>query len=971
MIHAAYPQPLLPPGTPLPRSRPVNTSSATSRESNALRASILDTALELGIGNNSLVTAWMFDNSLQEEEEDEARRSPVTNTAAGKGSSSDHWAYNSTNATSPRGIPSPSLAKPPHFPQQGPRSPPVRPSNGMAAPPKPSTDTESPYLASPASARSPALPSFPSQCETPIPPHPETPKKLRKKNRGDGYESDGGYMSEVSRKSAKKQSKAKLKEQKDEERARKKSFGIASTKAAAEDALEAARSKSPFKSKSKKKRGSTDGWAGYDTDAGYISAGSNLKKPKRSFFNLSLKSSRGNLKETPVPSVPPVPTHKDSLTSPAPGRFTGSLADTLSLTGRSPDSPVPVTPSASHSPSIAAQPSRQPHEQSAGPLPSIAPIQPMSFENFTASPNLPSSFDQPIRQPTKERSSLSSESSTSQGSRRLVHFRSREHNRQPTESFTPNGKDSARNSNFSSSNGHGGTWSVSGPGLSGLQSAKSSPPWQTPVGSPAQSPKLSRRFSISSNATGTSALKAPPVSISYPLTRAGSPVPPLTPISPLNIIKRDAPALAPLDVEAARARPPSPNPLTPDSPYVVLFQTGGILPSGDQHSGEDMPVPPSATISEAPSPPPEPAPVDPAGPRSLASPPPTHGRRSPSPMLGRRLASGPVVDELEAPLPSPNVLAYYDIPPPTPPPSGPLPNVPRPSSPPPPPSHLRAKVLERQRTGADIAVSGAVSRSPTLQRGREPPFPSRPLTSPMSPPAGIPGAGVGLEARARSIPARYTVFPMDEQFMRPMEVAKVPGEQWDHSKVTIIPPRSAVPPPAAPPPVAPPPPPPIEEEEEEVRLAYHDDERDSWASRHSSPDHDSGDEALRDVLDRLMDPGAEDADAEPAHALPTRRSFGELRDKHESFSIDDYYSARDTTYTWDDGATGRGARESRWSGSIYSRMSILDADESEATRDRFVKRVEAMMARKEKEVVPPVPKIPEGLVGATSRWGKF
>jgi hypothetical protein len=43
---------------------------ASSRNSNALRASILHTALELGIGTNSVVTDWMFSNPLMEEPED-------------------------------------------------------------------------------------------------------------------------------------------------------------------------------------------------------------------------------------------------------------------------------------------------------------------------------------------------------------------------------------------------------------------------------------------------------------------------------------------------------------------------------------------------------------------------------------------------------------------------------------------------------------------------------------------------------------------------------------------------------------------------------------------------------------------------------------------------------------------------------------------------------------------------------------
>jgi hypothetical protein len=68
------------PQSGLPRPRPARAAKwsspsslsnlASSRNSNALRASILDTALELGIGTNSLVTDWMFNNPLLEEPDD-------------------------------------------------------------------------------------------------------------------------------------------------------------------------------------------------------------------------------------------------------------------------------------------------------------------------------------------------------------------------------------------------------------------------------------------------------------------------------------------------------------------------------------------------------------------------------------------------------------------------------------------------------------------------------------------------------------------------------------------------------------------------------------------------------------------------------------------------------------------------------------------------------------------------------------
>jgi hypothetical protein len=55
------------------RTRPVVEivgASPTSRESNALRASVLETALLLGVGSSNTVTDWMF-NPLQEEEDEE------------------------------------------------------------------------------------------------------------------------------------------------------------------------------------------------------------------------------------------------------------------------------------------------------------------------------------------------------------------------------------------------------------------------------------------------------------------------------------------------------------------------------------------------------------------------------------------------------------------------------------------------------------------------------------------------------------------------------------------------------------------------------------------------------------------------------------------------------------------------------------------------------------------------------------
>ncbi|KAJ3523862.1 hypothetical protein NMY22_g11251 [Coprinellus aureogranulatus] len=51
------------------RPRPNKVGASGPRESNALRASVFDVAMELGITNNNLVAEWMFNNAVQEEDE--------------------------------------------------------------------------------------------------------------------------------------------------------------------------------------------------------------------------------------------------------------------------------------------------------------------------------------------------------------------------------------------------------------------------------------------------------------------------------------------------------------------------------------------------------------------------------------------------------------------------------------------------------------------------------------------------------------------------------------------------------------------------------------------------------------------------------------------------------------------------------------------------------------------------------------
>lgn len=55
------------------------------------------------------------------------------------------------------------------------------------------------------------------------------------------------------------------------------------------------------------------------------------------------------------------------------------------------------------------------------------------------------------------------------------------------------------------------------------------------------------------------------------------------------------------------------------------------------------------------------------------------------------------------------------------------------------------------------------------------------------------------------------------------------------------------------------------------------------------------------------------------------------------------------------------SRFSRYS-AVQSVYSVLDGEKSEEARERFVRRVTAMYGQGGREVVPPMPKLPEGLM---------
>ncbi|KAL1742975.1 hypothetical protein HDZ31DRAFT_41994 [Schizophyllum fasciatum] len=293
--------------------RPPSTSAdAASRDSNLVRASILDAAMDLGFGSNATVAKWMFENQLEEEEE-EAISSPVAvNSPASEDSTS----------ASAGAFTTPSTSLSDHSYAMFPRSADTFHPRPMAQDP----------------------PRLPSMAESESAPNNVTfapavpPNKLRKKARGDGYESDGGYVSEAGRrrkastkssdKKEAREAKKELREAKKEERKKKaapKADDSGYHTGYETDRASTATRKSGKSLKSKKSKQKVAD-AGYETDDGYISAGGSLKPKKSRFFKL------GKNKEpmpqpqpqvmTPEPVRPPMPL-------PIAQRFATTLQDSV------------------------------------------------------------------------------------------------------------------------------------------------------------------------------------------------------------------------------------------------------------------------------------------------------------------------------------------------------------------------------------------------------------------------------------------------------------------------------------------------------------------------------------------------------------------------------------------------------------------------------------------------------------------
>ncbi|GLB42814.1 hypothetical protein LshimejAT787_1202630 [Lyophyllum shimeji] len=933
----AFPRHQAPPPRPAPPSgsstSPTSGSTSSNRDSNALRASVLDAALQLGIGTNSTVANWMFNNALPEEAEENQSSPALT---YGSSATSEESSFSARFA-------SPSSSHTPSNPKSAHNLAPVPeghihfdPSIDIPVRPPTRTGTGEPQ-------------GFPDIPEIPVPPpRPVTPVrgKLRKK-RGDGYESDGGYMSDVGKKKkdkdkkksggvkdgtetvhaeTEKEAKKRAKEEKlqekrekEEERKRKKSMSKAAKKGQVEDkdgyttgyetdgtpAKGIKSSKKPSKSKAV-------GDAGYETDSGYLSSTSTKSKKSR-FFRLGSKQSKQDQEE--VPAMPTAVIPMEPVPLPIALKFATTLGPppasaTASSNNISPTSTDPELQNLSMtSPAVTA---------SSAPTPTAAD-----------SPTSPTAVTSNTRESfgSVESGASASASSSASHKRRGIQF-------------------------FAQDSAHG-----QGSGSYSTINSASRVPLPPSAATSPTSPSSKTRPPISLPLTHTTSLS--PSLGAYPsttITPTGSsskpPSPSSTVISPSTLSSPTVPT----------SRNPSPVPRT------QFLQATTPSPSPN----------PSGTSSPQPRPRPRFPPTDGFSPRLTPKPSPSPSVRSPSPFLrspsrqgqreGRpdltiipstsfivpspRASPGPGL-----PSPNKNVFAYYDIPPPSPPPAGPLPSVP----------HARqdhgSSSIARSRTPEQDLFAQPI---PSIQRGREPPFPARPVL-PSGAAPGSSSSGSGLEARVK-VPRYRELYGLALPLPKGRDHRASWRDAHEHAQ--------------------------DENEEVEVAVVEPSEAGNGWEDVGYDRDEeydeeaDADEEEMRDVLERFEEArvsggGERRRQGGAGRALGRNQSSEALRsrlhadrggngdasdsDYHDRYSDEaEEEDVRRKLSTSTEMEEGGGDRNSRWSGSIYSRVSVLDPEESEEARQRFVKRVEAMYGdggREKSDVVPPVPKIPDAFVG--------
>ena len=454
----------------------------------------------------------------------------------------------------------------------------------------------------------------------------------------------------------------------------------------------------------------------------------------------------------------------------------------------------------------------------------------------------------------------------------------------------------------------------------------------------------------------------------------------LRPTSLLSPKSSGVPALSP--TKSVRARPkisapntttlapkhvPVPLTLTPPTPTSIRYPSNQIPPSPDADYVLVTPNPYTAITAE---------PSSPNGAAAAAPP--------PSPRLQR-----------------PKVLAYYDLPPPSPPPRGPLPDVPRDISRSTSPSWSVAESSRLSRSAPadmldprnvqhqrDISIGSPPDRpntaahplsqeitgtrppdAPTIaqpvpptQRGRVSPFPTAPLlpreqTTPLMRKTSIKTREAVNRALNHNVPASASPYveglgrwsPHD-QVRGPVSAQLYPaaGSNWPAGRhVRFAPPRSA----SA-----------LDTRRPEGDGSSSDDGR-FWMY-----DDDNGgvsDQSLSVPTTRpgSVEPASPDVNAILAGFRAQRDaelSARKDRNQRRMTQADTLAGIvagyeRETVYL--DVEDGGGDRASVWS-EANSRHSFLDSEKSATIREKFVKRVEAMYG---KDTVPPMPSLDPGL----------
>ncbi|KAG6887716.1 hypothetical protein C0992_011003 [Termitomyces sp. T32_za158] len=827
--------------------------------------------------------------------------------------------------------------------------------------------------------------------DLPPPSRPTTPSrgKLRKK-RGDGYESDGGYVSDggKKKKEREKEAKERAKEEKQQEKRekeeRKRSKSMKVKKGEGKDGYTTGYDTDGASKKSKGKAGDGD----YETDSGYLSSTSTKGKSKGRFFGLKSKHPKVEFRQEEVPSMPAL--EKEPVVLPIASKFATTIDTVPLITGESLDSMISKAMDGSMasvlSPSsvttfTSSIPSHSPYPTSRT---SFSPTSRESLGSTESSGSMSASASSLSHSHSKRRgfqlfgpdlasnsgganhanatsasqnslppSAISSPSSATQSISLPNIHRSSNLNQIPidvsveafSEQHSPSRSSKSPPSAFSpvqhsSSNSLGNPPSDFSPVHHSSSNSLNSPPSAfTPQIFPtARNPSLSRGPSIAraqlpqsaaSGSVSTSEPSIPNASVS------GLSTPPVHSLP---------------SATAQPARLHTPVAVQPHVPPNIITQPLRLSSRTPSWSSP-------TTTTQALRPRPRNPPTDGFGPRPTLTPstksPSFSDLPSPSPTDSQQsLTIIPSTDYIvpspypsPLPLQSPSVLAYYDIPPPSPPPSGPLPKIPPPAS-----VSSRSRTLERPTNGAVARSRTPESKLsnqfiPSIRRGRQSPLPARPNLPQTR------AAHVVSEAESdlkMSINREFYGFPLpkvkNDQAVEQREVEK--ARDWM-------------------------------KERDSVAKRSSDGSWDAIAAY--CGDEDDEDDDMRDVLDRFEEAkidvgiGALQNELNGGKALGRNRSFEAIEKRITGKYEDDKdleYQDEDDNYEAprksmeDDGDTN-----SRWSGtmSIYSRASVLDPEKSEEARQRFIKRVEDLYGDGGREKIPPVPKIPDAFIDVPGR----